>query len=162
KAAVPVLTAALKEGDANARLQALQALRQLGAEDAETSVPVLAELLKDAQPAVRAQASTLLASLGAEAKPAVPALGELAADPDYGTWPQAINVRRQCGPPASNAAVPALVEPLKNGDATSRQQALQLLQSLAGSADLKPAVPALLELLKEPFGYQAAALFRQI
>jgi HEAT repeat protein len=76
-AAVPALTACLKDSEASRRWEAAHALGAIGA-DARATVPALAELLKDEKDSVRGSAALALGAMGARAKAAVPALREAA------------------------------------------------------------------------------------
>jgi HEAT repeat protein len=79
--ALPAVLAALREGDAPTRAQAVRILTQLGP-DAADAVPTLTRLLDDRRPELRAAAAESLAGLGPAARPAHARLRQLLTDPD--------------------------------------------------------------------------------
>lgn len=85
RAAVPLLTALLRDGDAQVRARAAAAF----AEISPFAIPALPDLIgvlqKDPDVNARLQATLVMANLGPPARPAVPALAErLRTDPDAG------------------------------------------------------------------------------
>ncbi len=79
--AVPALTAAAADSDANVRRRAARVLGRMGA-DAETTGPVLARLVLDKDPNVRRAAARSLARLGPTARGVLPALAAAQANAD--------------------------------------------------------------------------------
>jgi HEAT repeat protein len=171
---VKELTGQLKSSDETARLKAIDELGLQGGKAAEAVTP-LAELLKDKSAVVRARAARALGKIGAPAKSAAPELASLLKDADDTVRRQAVQalVAIRPGPKvmiplfiklmedadpgvqmrvmndvaeAGEAAVPGLIEALKNDKTT--YWACIVLREIGPAA--KDAAPALAEKLKDP------------
>jgi HEAT repeat protein len=167
---------ALRSGREQTRIEAIDALGSMG-DKAAGAVEALAGLLQDESAAVRAHAAESLGEIGSPAKAAAPALMSAITDPDATVRREAIDAVRAIRPgpevvlplfvkqmetaePAvrmsvlsaiaeeGEAAVPNLIEALKNEDAA--YWACLVLGEIG--PDAKAAVPALIEVLdrKEP------------
>jgi RNA polymerase sigma factor (sigma-70 family) len=109
-----LLTAAVKDDDANCRQLAVRALGAVKL-PAKDLVPTLAEALKDKNQGVRFEAIAILAKLGPDARDAVPALAEdFRRAEDFNERLQIAQVFENMGP-AAKAAVPALTDFLSGG-----------------------------------------------
>src|SRR5262249_7704201 len=84
KPAIPLLTEALSDPDADVRRLALQALKKIdpAAKPGEPEINAYARDLQDPDPGIRLRAATTLARIGPVAASAVPALLEAANDED--------------------------------------------------------------------------------
>lgn len=171
---VSELLQAAKSGEEEARVKALNQLAAHGEKAAEAVTP-LTQLLNDSSATVRAHAAHALGAIGAASKPAAPALTALLADKDEAVRRQAVKalVAIRPGPQvmiplfvklmddsdpgvrmrilhaaseAGPAAVPALIEALKNEKAA--YWSCLVLREIG--PDAKAAVPALAERLKDP------------
>mmetsp|Transcript_148270 Transcript_148270/g.385403 ORF Transcript_148270/g.385403 Transcript_148270/m.385403 type:complete len:884 (-) Transcript_148270:73-2724(-) len=146
-AAVPALTACLRDSHEGVRRAAAQALEQIGS-SAASAVPALAASLSDTSEDVRCAAAKALEKMGADvAAPAVPALAETCLkDSNTSVQKAALAALGQLGT-AAEPAVPALIECLKNANHKVRCAAAASLESLGpcGAAS----VPALLAVLED-------------
>ena len=140
KAAVPALIEMLKNQDSYLRCTAAYTLAMIGPE-AKIAVPALIGLLRDKDMNVRNGAAVALGQTRSETRVVVPALIELLKGKDSRST--AASALAQIGP-AAKIAIPALKELL--GDKDSASSAAEALAEL-GEGD--PAVPALVELLKD-------------
>lgn len=165
------LITATKSADEATRLAAIEDLGKQGV----AAVPALVELLKADSPVERGYAARALTAIGPPAKGATESLIALLADPDLGvrrktldalaairpgpkvSVPLFVKLMQDSDPgiqmrvmqavaDAKGAAVPALVEALKNDAAT--YWACVILRDIG--ADAQGAVPALEETLKDP------------
>jgi hypothetical protein len=133
--AVPALVEALKDRDSRVRRLSATALGGIGPA-ARAAVPGLVRLLKDGEERVRGEAAWALAQIGPDARAAVPALLEVLADGDTGLQPRALFALGRIGP----AAVPGLVDGLKDQNARIRSAAAQaLVEREISQGDKKPA-----------------------
>jgi HEAT repeat protein len=112
------------------------------------AVPVLLALLEDRRgdwetTHRRWKAAEVLGQLGEEARAATPALLAALHDPDPHVQTVATKALGEIGPAAD--VVPALTERLGVGDRAATIRALSRFK-----AEARPAIPALLELLKDP------------
>lgn len=139
--AVAPLTALLKDASADVRSHAARSLGEIGA-PAKTAAPGLAALLSDADPSVRRQAVRALAAIRPGPKVMIPLLVKLMKDSDPGVQMRVLNAIAEAG----EAAVPGLIEALKNDEVT--YWACVVLRDIGPAA--KAAVPALAETLKDP------------
>ena len=150
---IPILTELLKDEEANVRLHAAQALRNLGPE-AKPAIPALIGSLKDEHGMVRAQAAWTLGKIGPEAKPAIPVLTELLKDEGplvrLGAAEALVEIDSQ-----TKAAIPVLTEFLKDENVWNRLHAAKALAKI--DSEKKNAVAALTELLKNKDARQAAS-----
>jgi len=144
--AVPELTAALADSDAEVRQAAAWSFSQIGPKGA-TATAKLAELLSDPNPRVRSLAAVALGAIGAEAATAVAALTRALNDPvDYVRAPAA-DALGSIGP-AARAAVHPLADRL-----LTKGEPVFVLRSVSAALgdigpDAKDALPALQEALK--------------
>jgi HEAT repeat protein len=170
QASLDELTAAVKSPDEKTQLAAIQGLAAHG----DAAVPALVELLKSQSPVVRAYAARSLGTIGAPAKGATESIIALLADPEQSVRRQAIDALKAIRPgpkvsiplfvklmqdadpgvrlrvmgavaDAGGAAVPALVEALKNDAAA--YWAILILRDIG--PDAAGAVPALVQKLKD-------------
>jgi HEAT repeat protein len=150
KAAVPALVEVLKEADPFLRSAAALALWQI--DKHPSALPALTENLKDStSPGVRSRAAWALGSIGGDAKAAIPALAEALKD---NPWTRAENSGFHTSVALAlwqidrhPTAIPALIECLKEPEATRRIEAAHGLGAIG--ADAGAAVPVLAELLKD-------------
>src|SRR5262245_11249736 len=115
RAAVPALIKALTDEDAQVRSQAAAALGEIGKE-ARPAVPALLKALND--PAVRARAVSALGSISPE-RATAPALIEAIKNPATRASAMTVLALGRFGP-AAKAAVPALIDAVKDKDRGSR------------------------------------------
>jgi HEAT repeat protein len=161
KQAVPLLTAALRDGDARIRAHAAEALAETGPL-AEPAVPDLANVLdKDSDPEARLQATVALANVGPAAKAAVPVLvDKLRHDKAFGvrvTAAFALGLIHS----SPQIVVPALVETvLKDEDPDARRAAMRGLGLFGPEA--KIAIPLLQEAAKDPKNQQSKERMQNI
>lgn len=147
EAAAPVLAELLKENrksdwaGAEARWRAAELLGEIGP-DARAAVPALATALLESDPHVRKVAADALGAIHQEPQVAVPALAEMLKT---GECLDAVKALAKFGPEA-HAALPALLDLLKDKDGTVRWQAVYALGKIGPEA--KEAVPALLTALR--------------
>jgi HEAT repeat protein len=142
--AVPALTKALRDEDAEIRKNAAWALFRMGPK-AKGAVPALIAKSKDAQVDVRRFAIGALAKIGPAAREAVPALIERLKDEHGGVRRNAGWALGHIGAPAKDA-VPTLIVTLNDKDKAARDSAVWALGRIGPPA--KAAVPALIEALK--------------
>lgn len=103
------------QGNPSARLDAAQALAQLGTL-AREAVPALSKTLEDKDPEIRSSAVIALGEIGAAASEAVPAIARRLADEDWFVCVAAAQALARMGP-AARSAIPALSKALQpNGD----------------------------------------------
>jgi HEAT repeat protein len=100
KAAIPALTEALHDADADVRHQALQSLRRVNTalKPSEAEVAVYIQDLHDPDAAVRLGAVKSLSRMGPALAPALQALDEAARDPDPDVRRLATDLLRQAQP----------------------------------------------------------------
>jgi HEAT repeat protein len=151
QAAVPALCGALTDGDAQVRMRAADALREVVAvppddkpEAAREAVAALVGALRDADPDVRIAAHLALIRLRAAA---APALGAALAAESVTVRRLAAETLKKLGPQA-RPAVPDLVAALADADAAVRDGAGWALQAI--DPELRGALPALREALARP------------
>ena len=151
RAVVTALIAALGDKDGEVRASVATALGAAGPYVSEEPPPLLVATLKDQSSAARAATAQALARFPRGLDPVLAALIPLAAKDD-GTVRQAcIQALRDIKPSAlSIAAIPALIEGLKNSDREIRFFAIKLLAEFGPQA--KDAVPGLITVLNEPIG----------
>jgi HEAT repeat protein len=145
KAAVPSLIEALKDKEVAVTSRAASALGKVGPA-ARAAAPALIAALKDRHKdfITRANAARALGKIGAEAKTAVPVLVEALADKEDDVRPKAADALADLGPEARDA-VPALRQAFQKhkGDIFFAPNIVDALGHIG-----KPAVPALVEVLK--------------
>jgi HEAT repeat protein len=139
--AVAPLTGLLKDKSAAVRARAARALGKIGA-PAKSAAPELASLLKDADDSVRRQAVQAIIAIRPSPKVMIPLFIKLMEDADPGVQMRVMNDVAEAG----EAAVPALIEALKNDKTT--YWACIVLREIGPAA--KVAAPALAEKLKDP------------
>jgi hypothetical protein len=144
-AAVPALTSALGDPDAEVRTAAAWALTQIGPDSA--AVTALARLLADVNPRVRCQAALAIGVAGPKALPVLPALIKALGDQyNYVRGPAAAAIGA-IGPAAKSA-----VRPLAAGLAVKGETVFALRNMATALGDIGPAaaeaLPALREALK--------------
>src|SRR5262249_40318614 len=130
RAAVPVLTAALKDKDATVRLQILQVLADTKAIDPAQANAVLTEAFKDPQLQVRMLAVQTAGRLGTQVKEIIPAVARLVRDPEQAVRTQVMRLLARLPAALAETAVPALLEALKDQETFVRQQAAQALRQM--------------------------------
>jgi len=140
KDAAPSLIARLEDKEASVRIAAVNALAKIGVQS-EAAIPTIIEFLKDAK--LRNTAIDALGDFGEKAKDGVVPLLAIAAGQDIFIGRKARHAVAKIGA----AAVPALIEALKDTDASVRKTAAKVLQLIG--PDAKPAIPALTKLLKD-------------
>ncbi|MEK7232287.1 MAG: HEAT repeat domain-containing protein [Elusimicrobiota bacterium] len=176
KAVVPSLVEALKNDNAGVRFWAIYSLEKMGP-IAREAIPALAEAIKDSDSSVRFQAVGALVKVGPNSPETVPALVVALSDNYIANRKAAVGALAELGPAGKNAAaelvealkddeladaaakalgkmgsaakeaVPALIERFKeDGQFRSRSSLAIEILSKIGS----PALPALLEALKDP------------
>jgi HEAT repeat protein len=147
--AVSVLVAALDDPNPYTRAMMALSLGGLGPE-ARGAVPALLKALKDPEAGVRRQAAMALGQIGpgegGDAKEVVAAL--IAAVKDPATRQGAVGALVNFGSAAADA-VPVLLEVLKEGDASVRVDAIQIL-GFGGRAAASKVVPVLMAALEDP------------
>ncbi len=132
-----------KEGSTAPPPGVMDRLSGLGA-DAAPAVPLLIAALRSKEPAHRIQAIRTLMAIGPAARPAVPELTALLQDPDQNVRQTSTWALSSLGKTAETT-IPALVQALRAGPERRDFQAVWPLVNLG-----EPALPALIELLKEP------------
>ena len=144
--AVSVLAQALKDPDKNVRRNAVRPLRRVVIRDRGSSDPAatravvtaLADGLKDPDGGIRRAAASSLGAIGPEAVDAIPALAATTMDPDPSVRNATIEALGRIGSPA---AVPVLVQALKNP--RTGGLAIRALGNMGPAA--RGAIPALRE-----------------
>lgn len=139
--AVVPLTALLGDASADVRARAARSLGKIGA-PAKPAAPELTSLLTDDDPSVRRQAVNALVAIRPGPKVMIPLLVRLLNDSDPGVQLRVLNAVAEAG----EAAVPGLIEALKNDEAA--YWACVVLRDIGPVA--KAAVPALAEKLNDP------------
>jgi HEAT repeat protein len=131
-AAVPALTEALQDGDAETRVKVLRALLCAGA-NAHPAMPAVLRALKD-EAAVRKEAAEVLGRTGLRTDPAIVA-GLLAAlqDDDAEVRQEAAEALGRLGTPSKDV-IPALRRALDDPDERVRKEAKESLDRLTGAA----------------------------
>src|SRR5205823_1749196 len=142
KDTLPKLEAALKDRDARVRVSAALAVYQVDGRTA--GLPVLQEALEDKQAHVREQTCAALAALGVRAAPADPGkLVDLVAagleSENAGVRKRAAQVLGEFGAGAK-AAVPALLQALRDRENTVREAAAAALRRIDPQAAAKAGV----------------------
>jgi HEAT repeat protein len=140
-AAIAPLAELLKDRSPTVRARAARSLGEIGA-PAKTAAAELASLLKDANPVVRRQAVQALAAIRPGPKVMIPLFTKLMEDSDPGVQMRVLDAIADAG----EAAVPGLIEALKNDKAA--YWACIVLREIGPAA--KDAAPALAEKLKDP------------
>jgi HEAT repeat protein len=155
----PALTKALRDGDAEVRLLAQQALEEVAsarvrwvrhggavpsAEDPlldglTAALPALGEAVGDADLRVRRAALDVLAVMGPAAAPAVPSLTRALRDSDRFVRWSAVRTLGLIGPTASRAALPGLTLLLDDEDLDVRKAAADTIKRLNPAAGTSPA-----------------------
>jgi HEAT repeat protein len=132
--ALPAIKDLLKDPAANLRLQAAVAVWKIGRQG-DAAAPVLIAALKSPNRANRLLALQILARIGAGEKEVLPAVKTVLADPDAVVRQRAFEALEQIGP----AAVPGLVERLRDGDPGVRRECAACLGRIgAVSKDVRP------------------------
>jgi HEAT repeat protein len=147
KRVVPELIKAL--ADEPVRIRAALALGKIG-RNAEAAVPALVDALGHAEPYFNGNAGHALARIG---EPATDPLLALAAEGDGQRSLRAIEVLGEMGPDSSDRRIQALVAAFQTGNLDIRIRAAAALSSCG-----RPAVPALIKLLKTDGGMISKAL----
>jgi HEAT repeat protein len=140
-AAVPALTAALKDRDLAVRSRAAMALGVLRPPP-EATVPDLLAALKDPESEVREHAATALAEIRPGAAPVISALANSLLDKDDSAAGAAAQALAKIGP----RAVPVLMTALKDGNPRVRLRAARALMKIrspeVNHAALRPVLDA--------------------
>ncbi|HMF17886.1 MAG TPA: HEAT repeat domain-containing protein [Gemmataceae bacterium] len=142
---VGVLAEALKNPDAEIRINAAMSLGRIGKE-AKSAVPALALALSDSDSGVREHVAEALYNIGPEAREAVPALILALDHADAGFRARAAAALTGIGPDAKNALVP-LHFALKDKNAEVRLYAAQAIWAVEGKED--EALPVLKKILQD-------------
>jgi RNA polymerase sigma factor (sigma-70 family) len=133
----------MKDGDPAYRIEAVKALGALAQQQKSLMLPLVAAL-KEKEKKVGDAASQALGNLGAEA---VPALLEVAKD-KTALAPRIRALQAMCSiGPDAKAAVPLLIDWVKEEDARVRSEVILALGNIGPGA--KAAVPVLIEALKD-------------
>ena len=132
EAAVAKFVAALKSGDEKARVAAVDALGQLGA-DAASATKLLAEQLGDKSPVVRAHAAHALMQIGPPASEAAAALAKAIGDPDYHVRRMSVAALERIHPDPQ-VVIEALGKALQDADPSVRVAALHTLTDYSDAA----------------------------
>lgn len=162
---VAAFAAALRDPDPGQRIAAAIALARLGP-DAAPALPALVEATRDEDSRVRHEAVKALGAMGPGATAAVSASVEALGDQDGTVSAAAASALVKLGPEAAQAAIPKLLQRLREGDsadqgaaapgAPRRPSVFALVQTLvgrdgfSGRADARLWVPLLVELLGSP------------
>ncbi len=139
--ALPLLVTSLTDEDRYVRRSAARTIANIAPEKAALAVPGLANLLNDSDLNVRRAAAKTLAEMGPLAQAAVPALAKAVVSGDPVARVDAMEALRSIGPDAGKAAVPQLIEALRNPDPRVKSQAAKVLGSFKGVA--AAAIPGL-------------------
>lgn len=147
---LPLLVAALSDGDAGVREAAAQAVGQMGPE----ALPHLTKMLSHEDKYVRRNAVWAIGKLGPLAKGCVPTLCETLHDPDPRTASGAAQALGNMGADASEA-VPPLTEAMRGTNIVLCRMAAKALSQIG-----KPALASLISHLRhrDPFVRGEAAL----
>jgi HEAT repeat protein len=139
----------LKDADPSARLEAAQALWQMGGTEAKTAIPILVELLESPRDELRFPAAMTLTQRNVpEAKAAVAVLVQALKHSQARVRFQAAQRLQQIGAPEVRGAAGVLVELLREHQRELGIQPAMLLGQMHPS-DLRPAAPALREALSD-------------
>jgi HEAT repeat protein len=137
KAALPTLLQMTKKGDLSVRVEAIQAVAEIG--DA-SAVPVLAELIKEKDDKISRSAATALAGLpGADVDSAIVAILEK-PDPAFG-----IKLFEIAGQRRMEKAQPALLKGMSDPDLSVRTVAVRSYGEVAGPAGISLLVDMLVK-----------------
>jgi HEAT repeat protein len=151
KPALPVLTHALRDKEAQVSLDAATALAHLG----PASVPELINALNDkgAPPSVRHMAAYALGEIGPGSEPAIPALTQSLSDDNEYVRSSATYALRKIGEPARRA----ILDIISNGRGTARQAAAKALMGF--NPPFQEAIPLLLATMTDDLpGARAQAI----
>lgn len=169
--ALSALSLALTNGNAWVRAKAALSIRELGTNGA-AAVPLLIKMLEEPDGTVRASAIAALSAVDTEGKACVPGLLKLLNDPALFIRHEATNAVLKLAPealpqaginvavtppgrtlPLGPKALPSLIADLTNQTLPQgfRRDALTGIRELGTNAG--PAVPALIEALKDPDGF---------
>ena len=147
--AMPLLVAALEQGERATRLAVIRGLGNTASPVPAATIDALVlALSSDEDPSLRAEAARMLGEIGADAAPAVPALTAALADPgtvmgsDIDTVGEAAAVA--LGAIGDPGAVSVLIADLESGDRAAGA-AIDALATMGPAA--AAAVPALIEML---------------
>jgi HEAT repeat protein len=160
KEAVPALVKLLKAPpNPFARAQFLFALGQIGP-DAKAAIPDVLDLIKaEKEFNVRSAAINALKGMHADSKDVVAAmiavLGESSPNPTPSY--NALEVLGQCGKEGKEAAIPVLLEALKNGDGYHRFRAADALAKIDPDQAKEKATAVLETLIAQPVHFRAQA-----
>jgi HEAT repeat protein len=148
---IPGLVKQLKGGDVEARRSAAKALGEAG-EAARNGVPALTEALRDNDMYVRRFAARSLGDIGPAAKAAIPALSTLVKNGQdkKEVLDAATEALGKIGTGAASISALAATLLDKSRDPEQRRKAAEALGLLGAGA--KPAIPALVEVLKPAKG----------
>jgi HEAT repeat protein len=143
--AAPALIAELSKQDGKHTVYVLHTLSNIGP-GAAAAVPNFITILNGKDRALAARAANLLPNLGPDAKSAIPHLLAALSSNDYNLRIVSAQSLVRMDKAQAKHTVAPLVEVLRGDNANDRQRALWLLDSFG--ADARPAVPALVEMLK--------------
>ncbi|MGH7171856.1 MAG: HEAT repeat domain-containing protein [Gemmataceae bacterium] len=156
-AAVPALTAAVKNENRNVRRFAITSLGRLG-RDAQAAIPALLQALKKEDLLARRLATDAVGMIGRGNKEVVAALIEALKDNTNDVRDAAASALGDLGESAK-PAIPALLKALSDKDDGVRIMAIQSLQQIGAGAK---AVPAVIRLLRDENGNVWQRAFRYL
>jgi HEAT repeat protein len=143
--AVPALIAELSKQDGKHTASVLYTLSNIGP-GAAPAIPNFITILNGKDRALAVQAADLLPNLGPDAKSAIPHLLAALNGNDHNLRIVSAQSLVRMDKVQAKHAIAPLVEVLRGDNVNDRQRALWLLNGFG--ADAKPAVPALVEMLK--------------
>jgi hypothetical protein len=158
RAAIPSLIRGATFTNANVRWVAVSALGKIRSDPAVV-IPVLTNAFRDPDMFVRQNALIALSEFGKDAEPLIPAIAEMLNDREHWVQTAALNAL------GNLHANPALTIPALNGALhnTNVYFALDVARTLQGfGPDARPAVPAMIEVLKRLPNEMARSNMRSI
>ncbi len=130
QASIEALVVASKSSDEAARLGAIQ---ELGTRGGDAAIAALVDQLHADSPVVRAYAARALAKVGAPAKGAAENLIDLLADPEQGVRRQALEALAAIRP-GPKVTVPLFVKLMQDSDPGVRMRVMQAVADAKGAA----------------------------
>lgn len=133
------------------RLQAVAALRKLGAEALVMELKSLELALKDPNPRVRALAAAAIAQVGPHAKETIPRLASLLADPVPGVRLHAARALGKVWTLASSGAARGSIASTQSATPSVPERPIDPAREASLSAELRPLVRALVGALDDEY-----------